>query len=91
MDTGNSKLETGVEVKEVYELDVYRLAEGYGRYTPADRRKFYLYARCLSTNLDLNSTPSSNPPASPSGHPMPPSFEFQVSSITSPTHQGERP
>lgn len=70
-------------MKEVYELDVYRLAEelsdliwnaydgwtpkarntmglqivravdsiaaniaeGYGRYTPADRRKFYLYAR----------------------------------------------
>jgi len=21
------------------------LAEGYGRYTPADRRKFYLYSR----------------------------------------------
>ncbi|MDD5707694.1 MAG: four helix bundle protein [Kiritimatiellae bacterium] len=70
-------------MKEVYELDVYRLseelsdliwnaydqwdhkvqhtrglqivraadsiaaniAEGYGRYTPADRKKFYLYAR----------------------------------------------
>jgi four helix bundle protein len=70
-------------MREVYELDVYRLAEdlsdliwdaydawapkaqntlgyqviraadgvaanlaeGYGRYTPADRRKFYLYAR----------------------------------------------
>lgn len=70
-------------MKEVYELDVYRLAEelsdliweayerwtqkaqntlgyqmiraadsiaanlaeGYGRYTPADRRKFYLYSR----------------------------------------------
>ena len=89
LENGNGKLETRnwkreiMTLKEVYELDVYQLAdelsdliwnaydqwspkvqntlgyqiirasdsiaaniaEGYGRYTPADRRKFYLYAR----------------------------------------------
>jgi four helix bundle protein len=85
LEIGNLKLEIGNwgEMKRVYELDVYKLAEelsdmvwqdfdrwsikvqntigyqiirasdsiaaniaeGYGRYTPADRKKFYLYSR----------------------------------------------
>jgi four helix bundle protein len=83
LETGNWGKTGGEGVKEVYELDVYRLAEklsdliwtafdgwsekvqrtigyqviraadsvavnlagGYGRFTPADRKKFYLYAR----------------------------------------------
>jgi four helix bundle protein len=64
-------------MKRVYELDVYKLAEelsdmvcdsiaaniaeGYGRYTPADRKKFYLYSRgsleeTKSLNAFINST-----------------------------------
>ncbi|MFC1643537.1 four helix bundle protein [Chlamydiota bacterium] len=82
LETGDSKL-AGVNMKEIYEMDVYRLAEelsdkiwyevdkwnekakrttgyqiirssdsiatniaeGFGRYTPKDRKLFYRYAR----------------------------------------------
>ncbi len=29
----------------VENLDIYKLSEGFGRYTPKDRTKFYLYSR----------------------------------------------
>jgi len=32
-------------MKWVYDLDVYKLAEGYGRYTSTYRKKFYLYSK----------------------------------------------
>jgi four helix bundle protein len=35
----------GRSMKEIYEMDVYRLAEGYGRYTSKDKANFYRYSR----------------------------------------------
>jgi four helix bundle protein len=35
----------GIQVIRSADSIAANLAEGYGRYTPADRKKFYLYAR----------------------------------------------
>ena len=46
-DTWNKKVQNTIGYQIIRSSDslTARIAEGYGRYTPADRKKFYLYSR----------------------------------------------
>ncbi|MBW2332398.1 MAG: four helix bundle protein [Deltaproteobacteria bacterium] len=46
-DTWNKKVQNTVGYQIIRSSDsiAANIAEGYGRYTPADRKKFYLYSR----------------------------------------------